>query len=139
MPLVSRGFAIMEALIALLVGAMSFFVFMQVFAASYRHSADSRNHTVATVLAQNLLAEVAAHPFGAAPPASWDSAVEEQPVRIWVQNRPVVTRFKKVFSYHNQSFVGNSTADSDVVTIRISWSEVNQTNNNLTVSVPVWR
>lgn len=134
----ARGFAIAEALVALVVGLLSFYVFMQVFEASYRHSAESRNHALATVVAQNLLAEVASHPYGARPPASWDPAVEEKPVRIWIQNRPVDTRFKKTFSYHNQSFVGNSTENSDVVTLVISWTEVGMVNN-ITVKYPVWR
>jgi len=132
------GFAIAEALVALVVGLLSFWAFMQVFDNSYRHSAESRNHALATVVAQNLLAEVSSHPYGAPAPASWDPAVEEKPVRIWVQNRPVDTRFKKTFAYHNQSFIGNSTADSDVVTIVVSWTEVGQLNH-ITVRMPVWR
>ena len=140
-----RGIAVVEALIAALVGLMSFYVFMQVFESTYRHSQETRNRTVATILAQSLLEEVEAHPWGRPAPQSWDKSVEELPTAIWVAGRPVEMRFRKSFDCANGSFIGKPGVNEvkDLVTISITWSEVNvgspnQQNNELKVQVPVW-
>jgi len=147
-----RAFSIIEVLVAVLVAAMSFFVFLTVFRSSYEHAAHTRNRAVAAQLAKTLLEEVEAHPYGAAQPARW-TVLDENPVQVWVQGQPVETRLHKKFSFKNSSFVGNATnanLDTDVVTIAISWREGAGTaqpvttgasgdNRQLEVKVPVWR
>ena len=150
-----RGYTIIEVLVAVVIAAMSFFVFMTVFRNSYSHAAHTRNRAIATTLAKSLIEEIEAHPYGAPQPQRWGS-LNDVPVTatIWIQGQPVETTLHKKFSYKNRSFIGNSTRsvqeDTDVVTLDISWHENGGTtqpvttgatgdNRQLTVKVPVWR
>ena len=142
------GINLVELIIAIAVVLMAFVVFMTVFSSSSRGSLQSRNRTAAILLANSLMDEIEAHPYGAPAPKSWTSAVD-QPVHVWVEGRNQIMDFHKKLTYQNGSFVGNVTGDQDLVTINISWREGigdtqsgvvdPQDNKVLSVRSPVWR
>lgn len=138
-----RGFSLIELLIASVVAAIALGAFLTVLRSGYQHSAQTRYRTVATILAQTLVEDVIAHPYGELPPPRWQESTAETPTQIWIQGRPMQMAFKKQFSYRNSSFIDQSVdQDWDVVTIQITWSEAVGNNNAeklLTVEVPVWR
>lgn len=144
-----RGFAIFEAVLALAILLVAGIIFLQVFSSSTRHSVQTRNRTIAILLANSLLDEVEAHPYGEVAPRSWQEGVVK-PATVVIQGRPQVLEYHQEVSYENGSFVGKAAGDSDVVTVRLSWSEgrgYGQTgehgrpedNKLLEVQFPVWR
>ena len=148
MRLSRRGLSIIELVLTLALVVMAFIAFMTIFSNSSRHSVQSRNRTVAIMVANNLMDEIEAHKYGDKAPQAW-TRVLEQPVKVWVESRSQQMDFHKRLQFLNGSFVGNATADQDLVNITISWREghgVRQTggvdpedDKVLTVSVPVWR
>lgn len=146
-----RGIGVIEVLIAMVVLTVSFAAFLTALRRSYQYAEQSRNRAIATILARSLLDETRDHVFGTRAPLSWTTALET-PATIVVDGKPVNAQFHKDITYLNQSFV-NSTVqqDSDVVTVRITWSEEvgdarkdkgtksNFDNKEIVVSVPVWR
>ncbi len=136
-----RGLAVTELLIAAVVLGMVFIVFLKVFDSSYAQSQQSRNRMVAAILAQSLLDEIEAHPYGAKPTANWGADVVETPVDVWIEARKVDMLFRKTFTFLNGSFVGNTTGDSDVVNVTITWEEAagHDGPKSLSAVVPVWR
>lgn len=143
-----RGFSIIELVLGLSLLIIATLVFLSVFSSSSQHALQSRNRTVATLLAHSLMDEMEAHPYGSAPPKSWETAVD-RPVKAWVEGNPQEMSFHKKITYQNGSFVGTAAGDSDVATITISWREgvgtaqtgVVDPNDNkvLSVRMPVWR
>ena len=136
-----RGLGVIELLFALGLIVTAVFTLLSVFSSSSRHAVISRNRTVAILVCQNMLDEFKAHPFGRRPPNNWDNELET-PVTVYVEGRPQEMEFHKTLSYANGSFVGNSTADSDEVTVKVEWNEGVGENNGhkeMSVKVPVWR
>lgn len=143
-----RGFTLVEVLMALAVIAVALLVFLSVFSSSGHHAVQSRNRTVAVMLAQTLLDEFEAHPYGEPEPPSWQETTEE-PVTVWVQGRKQEMVFHKEITCANGSFVGDSTENQDLITLTITWSEgvgdkltegvVAADNKELQVQYPVWR
>ena len=138
-----RGFTMVEVLIAAVVAFLAFATFLTVFRGSYQLGSATRNRTVATIMAQSILEEIEAHPYGAVAPAGWSASVVETPTRIWIQGRPVDMQFTKKFSYRNSSFIDSTkTEDYDVVKCEIHWSESigNRPSDKVLVfEAPVWR
>lgn len=138
----------MELVLTLALVVMAFLVFMSIFSSSSRHSVQSRNRTVAILLANNLMDEFEAHKYGDPAPPSWTQPLA-QPVQVWVESRSQQMDFHKRLQFQNGSFVGNTTGDQDLVNVTISWREghgVRQPggvepddDKVLTFSVPVWR
>ena len=143
-----RGLSVAEIVLAIVIIFMAFMVFMSVFSSSSRSSVQSRNRTAAILLANSLMDEFEAHPYGAKSPRSWTTPVD-QPVHVWVQGRATQMDFHKKVEFLNHSFVGDVAGDEDVCTITISWREgigdkqspvvVADDNKVLQVSYPVWR
>lgn len=146
-----RAFTLIEIAIAcglLVFGALTF---LNVFSSSASFSAQSRNRTVATILAQNLLEEIEAHPYGAPAPLSWGETTET-PTELWLGGRRQQMKFHKRFEYANGSFVGATDDNEDLVTVTITWREGpgnvenpepisghSDDQKSLQVQVPVWR
>lgn len=143
-----RGLSLMEAVLAIAILLIAFLVFMSVFSSSSRTQIQTRNRTAAILLANSLMDEFEAHPYGSPEPKWWSSPVD-QPVKVWVHGKPVQMDFHKKLEYENGSFVGKAEGDTDVVKITISWREaagdaqpgvVDPGDNKvLTARFPVWR
>lgn len=143
-----RGFGIAEALLAICICFMAFAVFMSVFSSSNRASVQSRNRTAAILLANTLLDELEAHPYGQKRPQSWDTKVDH-PLRVWVEGNLVEMDFHKDIQFESKGAIGESEDPKDMATIIISWREnmgQKQTpvvqaddNKSLVVRYPLWR
>lgn len=140
----------MESVLAIAILFMAFLVFMSVFSSSSRTQIQSRNRTAAILLANTLMDELEAHPYGAPAPKSWDTASIDQPVHVWVEGRSVQMDFHKKIEFENKSFIDkNVNEEQDVATITISWRDASgapqagvvdpNDNKVLTVRYPVWR
>ena len=142
------GFSLAECIIALLVAALALVTFLSVFSSGSRHAVQSRNRTVAILMAETLFDEIEAHPYGEPAPTWWTSQSDE-PVEVIVNGRPQQMLFHKRIDYANGSFIGNTNGNEDLLTITISWREnvgdrqsgvvVPQDNKVLSLEVPVWR
>lgn len=141
-----RGFSLMEILIALGVAGLALAVMLTTLSTSNQHALGSRNRSVAILMAQSLMDDIETHKFGDPKPQWWDEA-EEEPVDVWIAGRQQKMVFQKTVTCEG-SFVGNGTANKDLVTITITWREnfgatqtgAGETNNKeLEVRVPVWR
>jgi hypothetical protein len=143
-----RGFGIAEALLAICICFMAFAVFMSVFSNASRATVQSRNRTAAILLANTLLDELEAHPYGQKRPQSWDAKVDH-PVNVWVEGNKVEMDFHKEIVFETRGAIGESENERDMATITISWREnmgVKQTpvvnpddNKSLVVRYPLWR
>jgi prepilin-type N-terminal cleavage/methylation domain-containing protein len=140
-----RGFSIIEILIALAVCSIALVAFLTVFTKNSDHALGSRNRTVAILLAQSLMDDIETHTYGAAEPRRWSQS-DEEPVSVWVSGRKQQMLFHKTVAYENGSFVGQSSGNSDLVTINITWREgfgddqvSGNDNKELELRVPVWR
>lgn len=143
-----RGFGIAEALLAICICFMAFAVFMSVFSNASRASVQSRNRTAAILLANSLMDELEAHPYGEPRPQSWDTDVD-RPLHIWVEGNAVEMDFHKKIDFETNGAVGGSDNPRDTATITISWHEnmgEKQTpvvrpddNKSLVVRYPLWR
>lgn len=144
----TRGFSIMEIVIALGVTMVVLVAFLTVFSNSNKLAVGSRNRSVAIMMAQGLMDDIETHTYGNPEPQQW-TVQDESPVSVWVGNREQKLAFQKTLKYENGSFVGQGAGNSDVVTVTITWREGvgdNQTDQSLTsnnkeleVRVPVWR
>ncbi len=146
----ARAFSIIEVLIALVVAVFGFFTFFSVMSTGTHHSTQTRNRVLAQFLAENLIEEIVAHPYGAPAPQAWVSQ-SDTPAEIWLNGRFHQVVFHKVLEYQNGSFVGAGSEDTDLVKITISWREARgdrqegesstnpEDNKVLEVEVPVWR
>jgi len=111
-----------EMLIAVLVISTCLLVFLSVAQMSYRFSGQSRNRVLANILAQNLIEEIAAHPYGQPPRPEW----KEHKYFVVVEGRPVEARFQVDMQASNGSFFGkDDSANFDVLKVTITWSEPN--------------
>lgn len=144
---VSRGFSLVEIMIAMVLMVFGFFTFFSVFSTGSHHAKQTRNRAVANVLAQSYLEEFEAHTYGASAPKNWEQS-EDRPIRLIVRGRMQDFKFHKTITYKNGSFVGKSNENSDVVKMVITWREQpgdrqteagNDDNKQLEVEVPVWR
>lgn len=143
-----RGFGIAEALLTICICFMAFAVFMSVFSNASRATVQSRNRTAAVLLANTLLDELEAHPYGQKRPQSWDTKVDH-PVNVWVEGNKVEMDFHKEIVFETRGAIGESENERDMATITISWREnmgVKQTpvvnpddNKSLVVRYPLWR
>lgn len=140
-----RAFTLVEVMIALALVIFGFFTFFSVFSSSAHHATQSRNRAVATMLAQNYLEEIEAHPYGADPPQSWTEKTDV-PVKLWIQGRQQHHIFEKEFKFDTQGFIGKSNEQQDVVTVIIRWKEgvgddevAGDQEKEISVQVPVWR
>jgi hypothetical protein len=144
-----RGLSLVESILALCIVLMAFLVFMSVFSSSSRATVQSRNRTGAILLANTLIDEFEAHPYGAPAPKWWTST-QDQPLAVWVEGKqPLMAYHKKLEYEKGGSFVGNGNGDDDVVVVTISWQEaggdpqagvvVPTDNKVLKFRYPVWR
>ena len=117
-----RAYSLMEVIIASVLICTSFLILFSVFSSSSSLAVQSRNRSVALILAQSWMEEIRAHPYGAPPPEHWADEIET-PVVAWVEGNPQDMNFWKTISYSNGSFIGNSTLDYDEVTVVFEWEE----------------
>ena len=117
-----RAYSLTEAIIASLLICVSFLVLFSIFTSSSSLAVQSRNRSVAMILAQSWMEEIRAHAYGAPAPDHWAEEMET-PVVAWVEGRPQDMNFWKTISYANGSFIGNSALDFDEVTIIFEWEE----------------
>lgn len=146
----NRRFAVSlpEAILAIAICFMAFMVIITVFQSSSRATIQSRDRTAAILLANSLMDEFEAHPYGDPEPKWWSDKVDH-PVNVWVEGRLTQMDFHKKIDYKNGSFVGKAAAEEDEVFITISWREAAgakqspvvdpDDNKVLTARYPVWR
>lgn len=135
-----------EILIAVGVAGLAMLVFLSVFGTSGRHAVQTRNRTAATMIAQSLMDEIEAHPYGEPAPKAWATGWVT-PITVWVNGRPQEMRFHQELVFENGSFVGQKQDDKDMVTVTLTWKEgvgndqtsSAQDNKALVVRVPVWK
>lgn len=155
-----RGFTLMEVLMAAGLLLFATWAFLDIYTTTTHFDVHSQNRGLATMIGQSVMEEIEAHPFGAPAPADWAlagnvGAWAEHRVPLWVEGRPVETLYHLQWNLQDGSFVGTgSGAESDVVTVVISWRENQGANpdygefsdrfapgdtRHLVVQVPVWR
>ncbi len=147
----TRAFTLVEIIIAFALLIFGIVTFLSVFTSSAHLATQSRNRTVATIQAENILEEIEAHPYGSPAPQSWDEETV-RPVELWLGGRESVIEISQKVEYENGSFVGNANGDFDLVTVTLTWKETmgdtdnpdpvagaTQDNKSLKVQVPVWR
>lgn len=118
-----RGFSIIELVFALSILLMAFVVILTVFTKSNRYAVQSRNRTAAILLANSMMEEVEAHPYGSPKPKSWVYEVDT-PVKVWTEGKRREMDFHKELKFENGSFIDTTKTDThDTVTITISWHE----------------
>ncbi|MFN8610345.1 MAG: hypothetical protein U0931_22600 [Vulcanimicrobiota bacterium] len=137
-----------ESILAICICFMAFAVFSSVFSNARRATVQSRDRTAAILLANTLMDELEAHPYGEAAPQWWSSQVDH-PVRAWVEGNLVEMDFHKRVDFETKGAIGLSAEDKDVATITISWHEnmgqpqtpvvVPTDNKSLVVRYPLWR
>lgn len=144
------GMSIVELVLALGVLAMAMVVFLTVFSSSGSQALQTRNRTAAILLANSLIDEIEAHPYGDKAPLSWATGVE-RPATVVVAGRDQQMEFYQELKFENGSFVGTggTSQTRDLVTVTLTWKESaggDQTTNGrsddnkeLVVRVPVWR
>lgn len=142
----SRGFSLIEIIIALAVTLIALVAFLTVFSNSNDHALQSRNRSVAILIAQSLMDDIETHTYGDPEPLWWKEDTD-QPVSVWLGDRPQEMIFHKEVSFENGSFVGTGSEAKDLVTITLTWREktgddqsaTTSDNKELKVRVPVWR
>ena len=117
-----RGFGIAEALLTICICFMAFAVFMSVFSNASRATVQSRNRTAAVLLANTLLDELEAHPYGQKRPQSWDTKVDH-PVNVWVEGNKVEMDFHKEIVFETRGAIGESENERDMEIGRASCRE----------------
>lgn len=146
-----RAFSLAEIIMALFLLIFGVVTFLSVFTSSAHQATQSRNRTVATIHAENLLEEIEAHPYGEPAPQSWNEETVS-PVELWLNGRPQVIKVSQKVEFENGSFIGDANGDFDLVTVTLTWKETmgdtdnpdpvagaGQDNKSLKVQVPVWR
>ena len=138
----------MEIILALGVLAMAMMVFLTVFSNSGSQALQTRNRTAAILLANSLIDEVEAHPYGDKRPLSWAPGVK-RPATVVVAGRDQQMEFFQDVKCENESFIGKANDTRDLVTITLTWKESaggdltnkgrSDDNKELVVRVPVWR
>lgn len=146
---IRRGMSVVEIVLALGVLAMAMVVFLTVFSNSGSQALQTRNRTAAILLANSLIDEIEAHPYGDKRPLSWATGVK-RPATVVVAGQDQQMEFHQQIDFENFSFIGGGSGETrDMVTIVLTWKESaggDQTskgraddNKELIVRVPVWR
>jgi hypothetical protein len=142
----------MEIILGLALIVIALVAFLSISSSSTQQALQSRNHTVAIVLANTLFDEVQAHQlqhYGEPPPKDW-SATVQHPVQAWVEGRVQQMDFHAAVNTTNGSFTDKAkTENYDNVNITISWHEgegnpqagvIDPKDNKVySVLVAVWR
>ena len=143
-----KGFTIIEVLVATVVLVLGLLVIVTSFGVDLRHSAQTREKQLALFVAENLLEEIAAHPFGLPKPKRWGSRElpQEYEFFVVVDGRQVQNKYKHFVEYGDGatgSFFGHSKKDFDRVRVVISWREQEAQGNfevrTLEFETDVWR
>lgn len=142
----TSAMGMVELILAIALAGVATLVFLSVFGTSSKHAVQTRNRTVATMIAQSLMDEIEAHPYGEPAPKAWDEA-DVAPVAVWVNGRPQEMRFHQSLTFENGSCIGKKAGEDDVVTVTLTWKEgvgndqtsTPQDNKQLVVRVPVWK
>ncbi len=158
----SRGFTIIEVLVAAFLLLYASLAFFTVYEVSARESVHSQALYLADFTGDSLLEEVQAHQYGRRAPRSWGlsgggKAGEWQTVSydVWTDGRQQSATYHVQWHLKNGSFVGlDNTRSSDVVSLVISWAEgegedppygeftqvyYKGDNRHLVLQVPVWK
>jgi type II secretory pathway pseudopilin PulG len=116
--------ALIELILGLGVVVVAFLVIFSIFSGSARHAVQSRNHTLAMLVAESMLEELRAHNYGDAAPQSWpvDKFNDDAFVMV-VEGLPQQMLFHKKISFANSSFIGKNDSDSDKASITVTWEE----------------
>lgn len=121
----SRGFSIIEALIALIIIMSGFLVVISVVAMSMKLSTQSRDRAYAYTVCTNLLEKIKKHRYGDPKPASWETkeyTKSAEEILLYKDANVLTTEFEKKVDSANGSFFG-AVGDSDTITITITWYE----------------
>jgi hypothetical protein len=143
-----RAFSLPESILAIFLCFMALAVFTSVFSNARRATEQSRARTGAILLANSLIDELEAHPYGEAAPQWWSSP-EDHPLHVWVEGNQVHIDYHKKIEFETRGAIGQSNDDKDVATITISWRENMglpqipvvrpDDNKSLVVRYPLWR
>ncbi len=120
---VQRGLSLLEVILGLAVMATAGLVMLSVFSSSTGLAVGDRNRSLAILMAENMIEDVHAHPYGAAAPDSWPLTEQAQTFMALVEGAPQQTVFHRQMRFENGSFIGNGTQSSDVAYITVSWDE----------------
>ena len=157
----SRGFSLVEVLIAAAILLYAAWAFFSIYAVSARESVHSQMLYLADLTGDSVLEEVEAHQYGRSAPASW-GLPQNRGVGEWqtvsydviVDSKKVKTVFHVRWQVENGSFLGSASVPSDRVSVVISWQEgegedpdygafngvyFQGDNRHMIVEVPVWR
>ncbi len=158
-----RGLGMVEVIIAAALLLYASFAFLSIYSTTTRYEIHSENRVLASLIGDSILEEIHAHPYGAPPPSAWKLPLGKLTgswytvsPEVWIEGRKIGSDFHIQWLLKNGSFIGRSSADSDLVTVVISWREPGGTNDNkgqaelagkfyqddnrhLIVQIPVWR
>ncbi|MCA9781864.1 MAG: hypothetical protein KC800_34335 [Candidatus Eremiobacteraeota bacterium] len=118
------GMTMTEVVVAMGVLATVIIAYLSVSRTASSSASQSRNYALATIVAQNVIAEISAHQYGEPRPDAW---LDISPFLV-VEGRESQVKFKLAIepdteSGGNGSFFGASAANVDVLNVRVSWRE----------------
>ncbi len=127
-----NAFTIIEVLITIFIIVSGFLVLYSVFTMAIRHATQTRNLVVGELMADSLIEEMKAHPYGTPLSNDWKEVQPATNPPTWekkktlfaiIQGRKIVTTYVQRISFKNGSLIGKSNADEDLVYIGIYWVE----------------
>ena len=117
----ASGFSMIEVIVTVFIIAAGFLLLYTVFSLHVRHSLLSRNRITAELIADSVIEEIKAHPYGDPAPDSWKKPVITYAV---IQGHRIMTTYKKdIQCTYNGSFVGKVPGYTDMVTVKLTWTE----------------
>ena len=116
----NSGFTIIEVIITVFIIASGFLLLYTVFSLHVRQSLLTRNRISVELIADSIIEEIQAHPYGEPAPDSWKSPNLTFAI---VQGHKIMITYKKEITFDNKSFIGEGDDNSDMVTVKITWAE----------------
>ncbi len=114
------GFTMIEVIITVFIIASGFLLLYTVFSLHVRQSLLARNRISVELIADSIIEEIQAHPYGEPAPDSWKNPNITYAI---IQGHKIMITYKKEITFDNKSFIGETDGNSDMVTIKITWAE----------------
>ena len=119
-----RGFTMIEVVVAIMVLATVVIAYLSVARSASRSASQSRNYALASIVAQNAIAEISAHEYGKPRPDAW---LDINPFLV-VEGRESRVKFELSVEPDpelggNGSFFGETADNVDVLEVKVIWRE----------------
>lgn len=131
------GFTIIEVLAAIAVLTVGILVIVSSFSVNLKQSSQTREELLAAVVMESLVEEVLDHNYGAAPPPNWrngtvtlNEVVEGMTVQTEFVQSVTQSKANGNGSFFNQNQQKDLSANSDTVTLSVSWVQPTDLGNS---------